>query len=266
MDQLEQAISAASSGDEGWRPFAESLATGLWEAVGRGDLGAPGRILERLDALGGWADDHLPTAGTSAEEAAREIDRLHRWLESAGDALRVPTLEVGLKRPSSVERAVLTVLWDHRGRALTRGEVHGAMPKETRPTAPRVSQVLESLREGGLLMRIYGSGRGAKEVAHYQLWETGEALCARVGIGAPAAEVRPEGRRSERVRGRDGKRRARLQAPLNWRPSEPVSHAVIERANRVPPPARADAVLGERGIADERRVPLLDLKAVWGRR
>lgn len=186
VEQLRRALDGAADGpDAAWRGYAESLAIGVWEAVGRGDLDAPRRILRRLDALAGWAEDNLPKPATPREEAARGVDQLHRWLSAATEGLARPAAEVHLRRPGSRESAVLKVLFAHREAALTRGQVHKAIPNAERPSEARVSQILDGLVADGLVVRAYGRARGKEEVAHYRLWEAGVELCHRLGLGEP---------------------------------------------------------------------------------
>lgn len=192
VTQLRHALPIEGSAEGGWGAFVASITVGVWQAVGQGDLDAPRRVLAELDGVAGWAEDHLPAPGTAVEEAAREVDRLHRWLTAAVDGLALPAAEVRLRR-EGVERAVLEVLHARRDRALTRGEVHKALPKAQRPSAARISQVLEALADEGLVVRAYGRARGGENVAHYRLWSAGAALCARVGIGRPEAPERREG-------------------------------------------------------------------------
>lgn len=190
IDQLRRALPAPEAdGDAAvaWRGFLDSLSIGVWEAVGRGDHGAPRRVLDELGVLAGWVEDHLPPAGPAPGEAARELDVFLRWLDGAVDAGRVPALEARLRQPTAIERAVLQVLLSKPGEALTRGDVHKAMPEQVTCSPARISQVLESLHADGLVVRTYGRARGAKEVAHYLLWESGVEVCERVGIGALAA-------------------------------------------------------------------------------
>ncbi len=83
---------------------------------------------------------------------------------------------------SPVERELLRILWASPGQHLVRSEIHKRMPRELRPTLGRIGQILPTLHEAELLVRVDGRSQGSRKAGFYGLTEQGHELCRELGF------------------------------------------------------------------------------------
>ncbi|HTQ78963.1 MAG TPA: hypothetical protein VMM92_03120 [Thermoanaerobaculia bacterium] len=153
-----------------------------WRGVADGHMGAPGKVLECLRVAQPFIDRHMPALPPAAV-AAMEAYLLTQSLALAAEALATRRAEDRISDSrSKSERAILQVLAENRETFLRRGEIHGKLDPEDRPTGPRVGQILAELHEEGIVLRVHGRAQGNPNSAFYALSPRGVELCRNLGL------------------------------------------------------------------------------------
>ncbi|MFP2903639.1 hypothetical protein ACLESD_00900 [Pyxidicoccus sp. 3LFB2] len=189
VEQLRGALALMEQGDSadphGYRMYLWELLSGAWGRVARGDLQYIRVVLGSLAPLLGFAERHLPPAGTPTQEAALDIHCFWQMLKLGERVMARVSTEVELdnRERSPTQREILRVFLLNP-RYMRRSEVHEAMNSELRPSAVRVGQILEELYSQKLLLRRTLPARGNAETGFYSLSPLGESLCQKLGIGA----------------------------------------------------------------------------------
>ena len=138
-----------------------------------------------------------------------------------------------LRGRSPTVAAVVDIL-GRAGRFMKRGEIRLGLRQRDMPvTGPRVSQILNKLHDDGFLVRQYGSGRGAHEVAFYALSDEGRA--AWLESSAPEiAQTPKEAELAEKLRASEAEN-DRLKKELKGRREQAEISRKVTRVPMYPP-------------------------------
>jgi DNA-binding PadR family transcriptional regulator len=182
FDELGQRLQAAlkeletGSKSGQWRGLLDDLLRHVWFLTGRMDTRAAWRGLEALRPSLQIARRFTPLEEPARTQAARALEEAETVLSLAAAAAKPTELLVELRSRTPTTAAVLDVLGRQR-RFMRRGEVYLAVRQNgVSVSRPRVSQILGELHRDGFLLRQFGPGQGAREVAHYALSEEGRAV------------------------------------------------------------------------------------------
>jgi DNA-binding PadR family transcriptional regulator len=179
--QLTHALQELPSEGEKYQGYLAQIVRSCFLAIQDGDLGSPQASLDLLvPAL------HLGerlVASKEATEAAAWIRATSRFFEVAKEALAPRfTVETFLARDrSDTEREVLRILLSAERTPLRRGEIIERWGASHEPPTPvRIGQILASLHETGVVVRVKQRAQGGSDVAFYRLSRLGRELCERL--------------------------------------------------------------------------------------
>lgn len=180
--------------------YLEIMARDAFRRVAKGELQAFDELLETLRPLDAFTERYLTDEPDARKGAARKVFEWLEVLRTAQEALEQPQEERELlnRADSSTRRALLRVLWSHRGDYHRRAELHKSLMKqgETRVNESRVSQLLAEFHQVGMVRKLVRPARGG-QVPFYALTQRGIELCEREKLHVPA--VQPERALPQRV-------------------------------------------------------------------
>lgn len=141
-----------------------------WVLVWSGDSNGAQRVLDELASeadISAW----LPDGAEELHVLEERLVSFRRCLQVGASTLRKFQSEVDLvAHPLAANEAlVLEVLGSARRRFLRRGEIQAKLPAGARISPVRVGQILASLGERGLLLRLHQCARGNAETSFFQL-------------------------------------------------------------------------------------------------
>ncbi|HEX7840573.1 MAG TPA: hypothetical protein VF469_24005 [Kofleriaceae bacterium] len=181
--QLTQALQDLPSGGGRYQGYLAQVVRSCFLAISDGDLGAPQASLDVL-APALHLGERL-VGSSAAVEAAAWLRATAKFFEVAQEALAPQlTLDTLLARErSDTEREVLQILLRADKTPLRRGEIASRWTAaHPPPTAVRIGQILASLHEVGLVVRVRQRAQGGSDVAFYRLSRLGRELCERLRL------------------------------------------------------------------------------------
>lgn len=179
--QLTRALEALPSEGESYQGYLAQVVRSCFLAIQDGDLSSPQATLDLL-APALHVGERL-AGSKEAMEAATWIHATSRFFEVAKEALAPRfTLETFLARDrSETEREVLRILLHAERTPLRRGEIIERWSASHEPPTPvRIGQILASLYEAEIVVRVKQRAQGGSDVAFYRLSRLGRDLCERL--------------------------------------------------------------------------------------
>jgi hypothetical protein len=187
--QLTHALQELPSEGEKYQGYLAQIVRSCFLSIQDGDLSSPQASLDLLSpAL--HASERLVDS-QKATEAAGWIRATSRFFEVAREALapRV-TVDAFLARDrAETEREVLRILRSAERTPLRRGEIVERWGADGEPPTPvRIGQILASLHEAGIVMRVKQRAQGGSDVAFYRLSRLGREICERLNLRGAVPE------------------------------------------------------------------------------
>jgi DNA-binding PadR family transcriptional regulator len=192
--QLVNALRALPADGERYQGYLAQIVRSCVLALHDGDLEAPAAGLDLL-APALHVGERL-VGSQEAIEAAAWVRATSQFFEVAKEALAPRfTLETFAARDrSETEREVLRILLQADRTPQRRGEIVERWAADhAAPTPVRIGQILASLHEAGLVVRVKQRAQGGSDVAFYRLSVLGRELCDRLHLRVDAPTRLAEG-------------------------------------------------------------------------